>query len=187
MPEPILAYAKINARIMPMDRGERYEDPLIDALEANGYANVTGAGTMQSDNGEIDFCGIDIDLIDIAKGVPFICETLTKLGAPKGSQLEYEVDGKPTQVPFGKNEGLAIYLNGTDLPDQVYAECDVNDLFAEVNRLLGEEGSIQGHWQGPTETALYLYGPSAEKMRSLIANHLATYPLCQKARVVQIA
>ena len=28
--EPILAYARLNARILPLDRGERYEDPLIE-------------------------------------------------------------------------------------------------------------------------------------------------------------
>ena len=82
---------------------------------------------------------------------------------------------------------MAIYLNGTDLPDEVYQTCDVNELFEEINRLLGDRGDIQGHWQGPTETALYLYGYSAEEMKGLIANHLATYPLCQKARVEVIA
>ena len=30
-------------------------------------------------------------------------------------------------------------------------------------------------------------GYSAEEMKALIANHLATYPLCQKARVEVIA
>jgi hypothetical protein len=29
---PISAYAQLNARIMPLDRGERYEDPLAEAL-----------------------------------------------------------------------------------------------------------------------------------------------------------
>ncbi len=162
--EPILAYAKFNAKILPLDRGDRYEDPLAEALSGNGYAEITGGGTGQLPNGEIDFCGIDIDLHNVEQGAPFICEFLSNRGAPRGSVLEYEVNGEKVELPFGFLEGLAIYLNGTDLPDEVYEKCDVNELYDEINRLLGDRGDIQGHWQGPTETALYLYGYSADEM-----------------------
>jgi hypothetical protein len=183
----IAAYAQLNARIMPIERGERFEDPLGDALAENGLGEVTGGGTLQSETGELDYCGIDVDLVDSAKAVPFVCEFLTKCGAPKGSKLQYEVDGQSVEVPFGAVEGLAIYLNGTDLPEKVYKECDVNVAYAEINRLLGDGGSIQGHWQGPSETALYLYGNSADEMRARIDRYLNEYPLCQRARVVKIA
>jgi hypothetical protein len=185
--EPILAYAKLNARILPLDRGDRYEDPLAEALAENGFGEITGGGTGQSANGEIDYCGIDIDLFDTEKGVPFICDFLAQCGAPRGSVLEYEENGQRVEVPFGFLEGLGIYLNGTDLPDEVYEKCDVNEFYAEINRLLGDRGDIQGHWQGPTETALYLYGYSVEEMRSLIADYVATYPLAQRARFETIA
>jgi hypothetical protein len=185
--QPYFVYAQLNARIMPIDRGERYEDPLQEALVARGLGEVTGGGTMQATPGEIDFCGIDIDLNDLAAGVPFVCEVLTSLGAPKGSKLQYELEGQQIETPFGAAEGLAIYLNGTDLPDEVYANSDVNHVYDEIIRLLGDRGQIQGHWQGPTETALYLYGPSADQMRQLIAPLLAEYPLCARARVEQIA
>jgi len=184
---PIPAYAQLNARIMPLDRGERYEDPLGGALAENGFGQVTGGGTMQSKEGEIEYCGIDIDLYDVPKGVPFICEFLAQRGAPRGSKLQYELKAKRIEVPFGVAEGLAIYLNGTDLPDEVYKEYDVNEVYEQINRLLGDRGAIQGHWQGPTETALYLYGNSADEMRALISGFLAEYPLCQRARVVTIA
>lgn len=182
-PEPIFAYAQLNARVMPIDRGERYEDPLQEALEENGFAAVTGGGTMQSENGEIDFCGIDLDLFDVEQGVPFICQFLSELGAPQGSKLQYTQDGEQVEVPFGFLEGLAVYFNGTDLPDEVYEQCDINEVYDEFNRLLGERGDIQGYWQGPTETALYLYGYSAEEMRELLADYMANYPLCEKARI----
>jgi hypothetical protein len=185
--QPISAYAQLNARIMPLDRGEQYEDPLAEALAENGFAAITGGGTMQSKEGEIEYCGIDLDLFDVPNGVRFICDFLSQRGAPRGSTIQYESDGQKTEVPFGVAEGLAIYLNGTDLPDEVYRECDVNDVYDEINRLLGDRGAIQGHWQGPTETALYLYGYSADEMRSLISGYMAEYPLCQRARVVTIA
>ncbi len=185
--KPIFGYAKLNIRIMPLDRGDMFEDPLAEALEENGFGEVTGAGTMTSAEGEIEYCGIDIDNLDIDKGVPFICKFLTKCGAPKGSELQYKHKGKDTKTPFGDAEGLALYLNGTDLPKKVYKECDINDLVDELTRLLGDHGSMLGHWQGPTETALYLYGKSFAEMQKCIAGHVATYPLCQKSRVVQIA
>ena len=185
--EPILAYAQLKARIMPLDRGDLYETPLEEALAESGFGNVSGGGTMQSESGEIDYCGIDVDLYDVAKGVLFVCDFLTKCGAPKGSKLQYELNGERIDVPFGEAEGLAIYLNGTDLPDEVYRDCDVNEVYAEINRLLGDRGTILGHWQGPTETALYLYGDSADEMRDLISGYMAEYPLCQRARVVRIA
>lgn len=185
--EPVFAYARINARVLPMDRGERYEDPLMEALEENGLAEVTGGGTMQAASGEILYCGIDLDLFDVEKAVPFVCEFLGECGAPIGSKLEYEQDGKSVEVPFGFLEGLAIYFNGTELPSEVYETCDINHVFDEINRLLDDRGEIQGHWQGPTETALYLYGYYAEEMKERIASFMAEYPLCQRARYAVIA
>jgi len=185
--QPISSYALLNVRIMPIDRGEQYEDPLGEALEESGYGQITGGGTMQSKEGEIEYCGLDIELFDLSKGVSFICEFLTKQGAPRGSKLQYEIEGKKIEVPFGEAEGLAIYLNGTDLPDEVYKECDVNEVVETISRLLADRGAIQGHWQGPTETALYLYGSSFDGMCNLISAFLAEDPLCQRARVVRIA
>ena len=90
-------------------------------------------------------------------------------------------------VPFGSAEGLAVYLNGTDLPDATYRECDSNFVYSEFNRLLEGEGSVHSHWQGPAETALYAYGNSYETMKRLLSAFIDSYPLCNKARVVQIA
>src|SRR5262245_27897189 len=141
--EPVLAYARLNARILPLDRGDRYEDPLSEALAENGYAEVTGGGTGMLPSGEIDYCGLDIDIYDVEKGVPFICDFLANRGAPRGSALQFEQNGEKVEVPFGFLEGLAIYLNGTDLPDEVYEKCDINELYEELNRLLGDRGDIQ--------------------------------------------
>lgn len=82
--ETVFAYAQLNARVQPLDRGDRYEDPLQDALEANGWAEVTGGGTMQHSNGEIEYCGIDLDLKDVDKAVPFICEFLESCSRETG-------------------------------------------------------------------------------------------------------
>jgi hypothetical protein len=182
----ILVIAQLNDRAQPLDRGELYEDPLDEVLKKHRAGRVTGGGTQLTESNEVEFSEIEIDVRETsAESVPLIKQTLEELGAPKGSKLRVGPQGE--ELPFGINEGLAVYLNGTDLPDEVYAECDSNFVYSEFNRLLGVDGKVHSHWQGPTETALYMYGPSFEKMKRRLASFLSSYPLCQRARVVQIA
>jgi hypothetical protein len=183
----IPAYARLNARVRPLDRGEIYEDPLQEKLDGMGLAEVVGGGTMQMQGGEIEYCGIDLDVYDVDKAIPLICSVLEDLGAPKGSRLEIEIDGKSRHVSFGRLEGLAVYFNGTDLPEAVYSECDINFVWSEIDRMIEGIGRIQSYWQGPTETALYLYGSSTESMKQLISGFMAEYPLCERARYELIA
>jgi hypothetical protein len=172
---------------MPIDRGERYEDPLHDALVERQYGETDGGGTMQSATGEIQFIDVEIILDDLELGVPFVIEMLEELGAPKGSVLKVRDVDPPREIPFGRTEGIGIYLNGTDLPDEVYANSDVNVVIEELNKDLGDAGEFQSYWEGPTETALYFYGADADEMRGKIRSFMDSYPLCQKARVVTIA
>ncbi len=180
------AYAKLLDRIMPMDRGTRYEDPLQDALAGQGLGEVTGGGTAQNNDGEILYVGIDMELSDLKAGVPLVCQVLEERGAAKGSQLLYSENGREQSAPFGAMEGLAIYLDGVNLPKDVYRDCDANGVLKGFEAALGKEGEVRGDWNGPKETALYLYGPSAARMRSLLANFMSTYPLCYGARVVEV-
>ena len=181
-----LVVARLNDRAQPLDRGDLYEDPLHEHLQAVGLGEVTGGGTQLMDRGEIEFCDVEIDASSVSTDVlSGIAGKLEELGAPKGSRLI--VEGLDEELPFGKFEGLAVYLNGSELPASVYKECDVNFVYSEFNRLLGAEGAIHSHWQGPTETALYMYGPSYDRMLGLLSSFIATYPLCERARCVQVA
>jgi hypothetical protein len=49
------------------------------------------------------------------------------------------------------------------------------------------DGGVHSYWQGPTETALYVYGRKASEMQAALQPFLDSYPLCARARVVQIA
>jgi hypothetical protein len=178
--------AQLNARLQPLDRGDIFEDPLDDTLQDIGLGEVTGGGTLQSNEGWVQQCDIEMDLPEAdPETLRKIADRLEALGAPKGSKLLVEETG--TEMPFGKSEGLAIYLNGTDLEDWVYQKSDVNYVIAELDRLLGTAGKYCSYWDGPTETALYIYGPSADAMRELIVPLIDTYPLCEGARIEQIA
>jgi hypothetical protein len=178
-------YITLNARLRPLDRGDRYEDPLMEVLEQRAPGSeVTGGGTLIGSDGEPQNSDIDLDLEgDPEAGLGLVIGTLESLGAPKGSKARL---GDADPVLFGTTEGLGLYLNGTDLPDEVYATSDVNELIERLRERLGDEGDMQSYWEGPTETALYLYGPSGARMRELIADVLATHPLAARSRLVSL-
>lgn len=165
----------LNARLRPLDRGARYEIPLKEILGTSmPGSRVTGAGTLLSAEREPLVSDIDLEIEGEApQALELVTGTLEAAGAPKGSRARLD-EGGP--VPFGVTEGLAIYLNGTDLPAEVYASSDIDDLIATLSGRLGTEGDMQSWWQGPRETGLYLYGPSAARMTEMIADVLARFP-----------
>ena len=178
---------QLNHLLMPIDRGDRYEDPLQEALTESGLGEVVGGGTMQLQSGEIEYIDVEVSLTDESRGVPFLISRLEALGAPKGSKLQIAEGEGVREIPFGKAEGVAVYLDGVSLPDTVYETADVNVVVEELDRRLDGHGEMQSHWQGSTETALYFYGEDAEAMKRRMADFLAAYPLCEGARVVTIA
>lgn len=183
-------HVTLNARVMPLVRGDRFEDPLEEILGGKfREVAVTGSGTLLGEKYEPSGCDISLTV----KGNPeevtaAIVAALERLGAPKGSTIRVTgADGQDRVTKFGVTEGIAIYLNGIDLPEEVYRTSDVNELVARLDRSLGDAGERLSHWSGPSETALYYYGPSATAMRELVTGVLADHPLGQLSRVVQIA
>jgi len=180
---PVAINVKLNARLQPEHRLQLFEDPLEAMLEAAGVGEIMGGGTALTEEGEVEYGDLEIQLHDAA-ALPTVIELLEQLGAPKGSLIQRE--GEP-DVSFGITEGLGLYLNGTDLPDEVYEQCDSNYVFDQIVERIDGHGEVCSWWQGPSETALYLYGASFETLRERIAELVATYPLCQGARVIKIA
>ena len=185
-PKPVLnmVVAQLNMRLQPMDRGT-FEDPLHDDLEKAGLGRVTGGGTqMAEEPAGIEYCDIEFELTDASdKTLAWLIGELEKIGAPKGSKLH--VNG--TTIPFGKHEGMGVFLDANNLPDEVYQTYDVDHVIDEGNRLMAGTGGYRSHWQSSRETALYFYGPSFAQMKAAVDPLLASYPLCQGARVEQIA
>ena len=180
-----LVIARLNDRAQPVDRGERYEDPLDAFLKANGLGEVSGGGSQLLETGEVEYCEVELELTSVAPEVlDAVAGQRQSAGAPKGSCLVY---GECTERTLGIQEVLAVYLNVTVLPDETYRDCDIDFVYSEFTRLLEGQGAVHSHWQGPTETALYVYGPSYEGMRAALWDFLASYPLCAKARVTKVA
>ena len=103
--EPELVYVFLPEAIGPMDRGDKYEEPIIDELERLGLGEVSGAGTALGDEGPdgrrpILSCGIDVDTNDVAATRAALRALLPKLGCPKGTQLQYTISGKELQDEY---------------------------------------------------------------------------------------
>ena len=92
-----------------------------------------------------------------------------------------------TEMSIGTYEGLGLYLNGTDLPVEVYQSSDINQLIEQLDTELEGIAVRLSHWEGNAETALYYYGPSYEKMKEKVLLVTKTHPLCEKCRIEQIA
>ena len=180
-------YIKLNDRVMPIDRGYLYEDPLDEFLQAHQYGTVTGGGTMQGQSGEILYGDIELMIYEGKDAIKIMDEVISKLeelGAPKGSSIT--IAGMNEAIAFGRAEGMAIYLDGVNLPEEVYKACDSNYVLSELSKLLGYRGQAQRYWQGDTETAFYFYGESFSEMQRAVSGFMDTYPLCKGARIIQI-
>ena len=181
----------LNAKLQPMHRHD-LEDALNEIFEQeNIKAEITGGGTGQESNGEIAYCDLEIYLEEFSEEkTTQIIKILEKILAPNGSTLTIfseDENTEPKIIPFGKHEGLGLYLNNS-LDDNVYEECDVNVVYEEVQKLLEQDklGRIESYWEGD-ETALYIYGKNFDEIKKTIKPFLDKYPLCEKCRIVQIA
>ncbi len=181
----------LNARLQPMHRHD-IEDQLDEHFAGLPFQVETdGGGTGIAENGETEYC--DIGLISehsSAEELQQLIAILENTFCPQGSRLTlYPEDENAAveQQPLGQLQGLALYLNGTDLPDEVYAESDVNEVWDACERLLADEGEPMNYWEGDTETAIYCYGKNFQEMQRRLQPFLDEYPLCAQCRVVQIA
>ena len=60
MDYPHLILARVYEHIGPIDRGDRYEDPLGDIPEKAGIGRVTGGGSQLNELGGITYAEIKI-------------------------------------------------------------------------------------------------------------------------------
>jgi hypothetical protein len=83
-----LFYIRIPASIQPLERGERFEDPLQQALEAASIGEVAGGGSQLGDDDTIVYCGIDVIVRNRDEGLRLIRRSMRESGAPPGTVIE---------------------------------------------------------------------------------------------------
>ncbi|MDE6372394.1 MAG: hypothetical protein K2L61_02510 [Clostridia bacterium] len=177
----------VNARLQPEHRVSYYEDHLKGVFKKEKLGSVVGGNSLFFNEGGIASCEVYIECYE--DKINRLIELLHYIPIAKGSRLTvFREDGKvDREYPLGELEGMGIYLNGVDLPKEVYKKCDINFVVDEVYRLVETPPILYSYWQGPKETALYFYSGSFTTMRMKINSLLTTYPLCQGCRVTQIS
>ena len=179
---PHVVLARMYEHIEPIDRGVRYEDPIQEALEPKSLGRVTGGGSQLNELGAIEYGDVEIELADLDGAVSLVVETLERAGAPQGSEL---IDLSDSRVlrEFGTQQCLAVFLDGTSLPDEVYQDLDFDAVVAEIGEAAGPD-AYRGFWQGAEETGLFYYGANADEMFARVEPVLHKLPIAQNARVV---
>ena len=179
---PRVVLARVYEHIEPIDRGERYEDPLDALLAHANIGRVTGGGSQLNELGGLAYAEVEIELANLDEALRVVVDALEKAGAPQGSELIDMSDSRVLQQ-FGTQQCLAIFLDGMTLPEEVYADLDFDAVVAELGAAAGE-GSNRGFWQGPEETGVFFFGPDAEAMFARVEPVLRRLPIGQNARVV---
>jgi hypothetical protein len=98
-PASVFVFVKVPESLMPIDRGAKYEDPLNAALNRESLGEVTGGGSQLSEpdaqgRRTVEWIGLDVDLIDLHRGLPVLKRELLHLGAPSGTTFEFKRDGR---------------------------------------------------------------------------------------------
>ena len=174
----------INAPLQPVDRFE-LEDAFTELIENSDIGFIDGGGTYMEESGGISACDINFVLNDISEESLAKLEAMAReVGVPKGSSLQWGDDkDEKHKRPVGHLEGMAVHINGTELPKEVYENCDINYVIEQMNSLLEGKGRMYGTWEGPENTSLYFYGESYDAMAAAIQGFISEYPLCQKCVV----
>ncbi len=179
-----LATISLNMRLQPEDRVTYYEEMLEKLFKSRKFGEIDGGGTsFTKEEGPLS---CDVNFIYYKDKEEEIIEVLKKMPAPKGSKVLLGEEGD-REYEIGDLEGLALYLNGTELEKEVYESCDINYVVSELMKLMGKDVAIFSYWTGNKEMALYFYGENFERMKSAIQPFVDSYPLCQKSRIEQLA
>ena len=81
-------YIRIPEPLYPAERGEKYEEPLAEALRAAQLGKVNGGGQQLGEGNSIVYCGVDVILTERVRGLEVLREVLPRLGAPAGTVIE---------------------------------------------------------------------------------------------------
>ena len=177
--------ARLWEPIRPVNRGERYEDPLQEVLQRAGVGEVEGGGSQLSATGEVAYAELAVYLADLEGALQLTKDTLEAAGAPEGSEFLFDPDAARAPVPFGRLQSIALYLDGVGLPDQVYADLDFDSVLSEIEAALAQPGrALHDTWMGNEETGLFFFVPSADEALARLEPTLRRIPVCQNARVV---
>lgn len=108
-----LIYIRLPVALDPLDRQARFADALEAELRVAELGWISGGGSLlgqeQPDGSRpIEYCGIDVDTVNVTAARELLRQHLPELGAPAGTQLYYREDDRPLQDEYdGRTWSLA--------------------------------------------------------------------------------
>ena len=97
-----LLVVRIPGSIEPLERGDRFEDPLNKALKKLGGCVGGGTAFETSPEFRVTGCDIDVEVKDLAKALPLIRDTFTSANAPAGTTVTH-ADSRKVLLRFTKS------------------------------------------------------------------------------------
>jgi hypothetical protein len=178
-----LVIACLHEYIEPMDRGDRYEDPLSERLQQENIGEVTGGGSQMDENFKIKYVELEIYLANLDGAVTRLLAILEEIGAPKGSELIYHKDDKEQRIKFGRTEGLALILDAKLAPE--LWEKHAQEVWPTLQEILSKNGvgELHGTYANDEVTEIYIYGDSRSEIEKELLNFRETFPLCKNSKL----
>jgi hypothetical protein len=95
-----LIYIFFPEALQPLDRGDKYEDPLDAELSLSSLGYISGGGSSLSDEDDegqrfVEACGVDVDTTDVSSALILLRHHLPVLGCLAGTELQYRIDDDP--------------------------------------------------------------------------------------------
>ncbi|MEO0932124.1 MAG: hypothetical protein AAFY14_16010 [Pseudomonadota bacterium] len=186
MAEPIYLSVRLPLKIGPLERGEYWEDPLSEILEAEGIGEVTGGGTMMDPEGGILYCDLEVAMPDHSDAqLDKLQDAMMRLHAPR--KTSFVDDDGATLREFGETSVVGIGLNGADLPDAAYEGFDPDLFNDEIVAALGEGYSYGGSHAGERYTYFYYHGSDPDHIKAQLTTIAASKPIGEGAKIEQLA
>ncbi|WP_411892013.1 hypothetical protein [Yoonia sp. SDW83-1] len=185
MTDTVFLTIRLPLKIGPLDRGELWEDPLDEILEAEELGEVSGGGTMMDPDGGILFCDLELELADLSDDrLDKLQDAMIRLGAPRKTQFLND-DGESLRE-FGTVEVVGIGLDGTGLPDSAYEDFDPDNFNDEILAALGDGHSYGGSEAGERYTFFYYHGADGKQIEEKLRTFAATKPIGEGAQFVHL-
>lgn len=185
------AFARLSLK-MKLQPKHRFliEDALDFMLHSKKWGSISGGGTVISNEGEPESCDIEIDLIEYSEEMKNnLLSIAEKLEIAKGSKLSYR-SANTNEINYdldcsiGKLEGLSIYVNKADIPEDE----GIFDVYNSLINIFGNNGAlISSYGENKDEIAMYFYG---EREYNFMLNKAIPFlkenSICKSYRTTQI-
>ena len=189
---PFFVEVRIYEQILPVERGERYEDPLALFLESKNLGTVSGGGSSLRDRAQegerdIEYVNIDVELANLGEAKEVLKQKLIELGVPIDTEISYRdsEDNKQTEI-IGELELLDIFIDILGHDEKIYENTDWDAMFEDLHNSLKESnaGELRADCSWNSETLVYFAGKSADNMFEILEPITKKYPVLNNARVV---